>query len=169
MTERNVSHECVTIGPSPFDMKAIRDQRNCSIADAVRNGTPVEEVAKSHGVSVAYAYQIAQSHGAIADLRGETEAKALALHDSGSDPGDIARECERSLTWVQTTLKKHRRKPRRIGRMARPPNRSFAILADILNTSASMADIASKFEVSRQRVEQVCALAEKCGIATGRK
>lgn len=143
-----------------FDRKAI--------AKAVRAGETTVAVAKRLGACIATVYNACRVEGvdieAFDRARRKKRDKDIAeVVKAGAAPIEVAQQFGVSIGVVYDACRMHG--VTFLQRSLKPLNAlTFAILAELLNTTESRCVIARSFCVSRQYVEQLAVSAEQAGI-----
>lgn len=145
----------------PINLRELRRQRDEQIVAAVLSGADCHDVAKSHGVSVSTVESVSAGKR---HAHKQIVRKQCAEFLRGG--GTIAQASERfgkTTAWATACaaefgvkLKSQRRVTISV--------RQLQILAPLINTDDTYAEIGSQLGITKQRVEQVAALAVLCGI-----
>ena len=138
-----------------------RHKQTDQIIEAVLAGDDVPSVARRFKLSRVRIYQIAARYAIPCQRKKSPKSDAIAeLISAGKTAVEIAAAVDRSIATVYTVARNRRltlkKAPRTSG--------SFAILADVLNTSHTMGEIAERHATTAGSVAQVINRARAAGI-----
>ncbi len=144
-----------------------RDRRR-QIAEAVLCGMEIGKVARDFGIAMAGVYAACREHDVQCALPSTRRRNAIlaALRD-GYSPRDGA--LMRGVTVGAVRVLANRHGLRLRGMWPNAASRKLRIIADLLNTRSSYANIARQHKVSRQAVSEIGQDALAAGIPITRR